>query len=90
MLAGLIDPGSIIGGDPLFDLSGDSDDYSVGIWEVYTQNSPLAEEERYRWERLGLISLYRTTCWQFTTHRECEAARQLTIQRFDALSQPER
>ena len=43
-LSGLIDPGPLAGGDPLFDLPADPTDpasFAAGLWAGYTRESPL-------------------------------------------------
>ncbi len=79
VLTGFIDPGCIIGGDPLFDLPSDRDDFATGLLEAYTREGPLSEEEQYRYDRLRLLSLYWTACWQCATGREDQTLKQLTI-----------
>jgi aminoglycoside phosphotransferase (APT) family kinase protein len=60
VLAVLIDPGSIVGGDPMFDLAGGADTgdhFARGLWQGYTATTPLSAEEAYRYRRLLLLSL---------------------------------
>jgi Ser/Thr protein kinase RdoA (MazF antagonist) len=69
-LVALIDPGPIVGGDPLFDLAGatnDRDAFGSGVWDGYTEGAPLAHDEEYRYRQLLLLSYYWTACWQYDT-----------------------
>ncbi len=58
-----LDPGSLIGGDPIFDLAYSSIPWSrkaffKGIREGYEKEKLLTDEEEYRFERLKLICLF--------------------------------
>lgn len=81
-LVGFIDPGGIIGGDPMFDLavgSNINDDFGNGIWEGYIKQPSLAREELYRFNHLKLLSLYWSTCWHYATKREFKSLRIRTL-----------
>ena len=85
-LTGLIDPGSMIGGDPLFDLMASEDEFGVGLFEAYTQASPLSEAQQARFTYLKLLMAYWVTCWQFDTHRDFVESRNQTLNLLEVIS----
>lgn len=74
-LACVIDPGEIIGGDPMLDVAGgsnDFDDFGRGLLEGYGESS-LKDEERSRLYRLQAVTLQWSACWHLRyglDHRE--------------------
>jgi Ser/Thr protein kinase RdoA (MazF antagonist) len=82
-LAALIDPGSIVGGDPMFDLAGGTDTgdlFACGLREGYTATRSLSVEEAYRYQRLLLLSYYSSTLWhwKYGSGRESQTWQQRT------------
>lgn len=87
-LVGFIDPNGIIGGDPIFDLAmgtNDADDFSRGIWEGYTENIKLTQEESYRYKYLQLLTLYWSACWHYSTERDYKSLKNKTLNLSNAL-----
>jgi Ser/Thr protein kinase RdoA (MazF antagonist) len=87
-LAGIIDPGGTVGGDPMFDLAGgtnDRDAYARGIWEGYTEGYALTPAEEYRYRRLLLLSYYWTACWQYQTGRDFDERKAWALEALHAL-----
>jgi len=83
----LIDPGHIVGGDPLFDLAGgtnDRDAFGAGVWAGYTEDHSLAPDEEYRYRQLLLLSYYWTACWQFDTGRDYHERKEWALQLLEA------
>ncbi|MBI3305158.1 aminoglycoside phosphotransferase family protein [Candidatus Parcubacteria bacterium] len=81
-LVGFIDPGGIIGGDPMFDvpLSVDAeDDFEKGIGEVYTGRRSLSPEEEYRLNHLNLARRFWSTCWHYATGRDHKPVKDKTV-----------
>jgi len=80
-LVGFIDPNGIIGGDPMFDVSLDTetDDFNKGVWEGYTKKNALSPEEEYRLGHLGLLKSYWSTCWHYATGRDYKPEKEKTI-----------
>lgn len=66
-LKAIIDPGGIIGGDPLWDLAiatNDFDSFGKGVREGYVSEGPdLAVSESRSLRIYHLLSLYWSTCW---------------------------
>jgi len=84
-LAGIIDPGRLVGGDPMFDLAGGTDTgdlFARGVWEGYTTDQPLSVEEEYRYRRLLLLSYYTATLWhgQYGTGHDAQTWRRRTLE----------
>ncbi len=72
-LTAMIDPGEIVGGDPMLDLAiatNDFDAFGAGVLHGYTQQQPLTEEEHYRLRVLQLCTLYWSSCWHYATQRD--------------------
>lgn len=72
-LVGLIDPGGVVGGDPMFDLAGGTDTqspFATGLWAGYVEGRPLSGAEEYRYRRLLLWSYYTAACWRQATGRD--------------------
>ncbi len=72
-LVGIIDPGSMVGGDPMFDLAGGTDTqtpFAMGLWDGYVEGRPLSGAEEYRYRRLLLWSYYTAACWHHATGRD--------------------
>lgn len=87
-LIGFIDPNGIIGGDPMLDLAmgtNDEDDFSRGMWEGYTKNIKLTQEESYRYKYLQLLTLYWSTCWYYATGRGYKSLKNKTLNLSNAL-----
>ncbi len=86
-LVALIDPGHIVGGDPLFDLAGatnDRDAFGAGVWVGYMESRPLSAEETYRYRQLLLLSYYWTACWQHDTGRDYRERKAWALQLLSA------
>jgi len=81
-LAGIIDPGGIVGGDPMFDLAGGTstgDVFGRGLWEGYTHGHPLTAHDEYRYRRLLLLSSYGAAWWHYTNGADYQAWKARTL-----------
>jgi aminoglycoside phosphotransferase (APT) family kinase protein len=87
-LAGLIDPGPIIGGDPLIDLPSGEDAFSRGVRSAWRSGWPLDGDALYRHERYQLFFSYWTTCWECATGREHLRTRERTLDLLGRLLPP--
>ncbi len=71
-LVAIIDPGSIIGGDPMFDLAmttSENTNFSKGIWESYNSYK-ISKKDIYRYNHLQLLCLYWTACYKYSKQKE--------------------
>jgi aminoglycoside phosphotransferase (APT) family kinase protein len=87
-LAGIIDPGGLVGGDPMFDLAGGTDTpgpFATGLWDGYTDKDPLTESEDYRYRRLLLWSYYGAACWHCATEKDSAPWKERTLRALEEL-----
>lgn len=87
-LVGFIDPDGIIGGDPMFDVSLNTDtgdDFKMGVCEGYTKQKHFSLGEEYRLKHLRLLTRYWSTCWHYATGRNYKSTKEKTIALFKNL-----
>lgn len=87
-LVGFIDPGGVIGGDPMFDVSlniDTDDDFKRGVYGGYIKGKTLSSEEQYRLKFLRLLGRYWSTCWHYATGRSYKSSRRKTLTLFRSL-----
>ena len=79
-LKAIIDPGGIIGGDPLWDLAiatNDFDSFGKGVKAGYTsEDAELSASEARRLKTYQLLSLYWSTCWHIRVKQDHSVALQ--------------
>jgi aminoglycoside phosphotransferase (APT) family kinase protein len=92
-LVGLIDPGGMVGGDPMFDLAGGTDTqnpFARGLWAGYVESRALTGAEEYRYRRLLLWSYYTAACWHHATGRDSAPWKERTLEALTRLRPPGR
>lgn len=82
-LCALIDPGTIISGDPMFDMAmalNNEDEFSEGVKDGYDL-SALTKEDAYRLERLRILCSYWTSCYVHETGGDVSKWKKMTLER---------
>lgn len=86
-LVALIDPGSLISGDPMLDLamtSNDNNKFSQGVLESYDLGQ-LTSDEKYRFYHLKLLCSYWTSCYAYKTKGNFHKWRLKTMKNLEKL-----
>lgn len=84
-LAGLVDPGPIVGGDGMYDLAcglvgAHAESFGVGLLEGYTALGPLSASEGERLLRLRLLTSFWETCRRYALGEDHDAQRAATLE----------